>query len=112
MNNPNTNGHRPTPPPPAEWPTSKRAAPPTVIPVSTRAALILLWLSTIDRDDAARDRALAMLPDDPEVRAIAATLCEIGAAIEPRLRCHAAREHALDMLATVDTVFRITTGRI
>ncbi|OBB76849.1 hypothetical protein A5759_05240 [Mycobacterium sp. 852014-52144_SCH5372336] len=71
----------------------------------------MLWLGHIDGDSAAVDRALDMLPDDREVRGIAAALCEIGVSIEPRLRCAAARDNALDTLAATDTVFRTLTGR-
>lgn len=92
--------------------SSKRVGPLTrTLPISVRAALILLWLGHIDADNAAIDRALAMLPEDREVRAIAAALCEIGVAAEPRLRCAASRDHMLDLLATVDVVFRTLTGR-
>uniref|UniRef100_A1UJR6 Uncharacterized protein n=2 Tax=unclassified Mycobacterium TaxID=2642494 RepID=A1UJR6_MYCSK len=71
----------------------------------------MLWLAVIDRDYPAVDRALDMLPADPEVRAIAITLCEIGIAIEPRLRCDAARDQALTQLALLDHTFKMLTGR-
>jgi hypothetical protein len=102
----NVNGHEPSAPP--------RIAPrlSTAMPISTRCALVMLWLAVLDRDDAAITRALALLPDDPEVRGIAVGLCRIGLAIEPRLRCDAARRNAVDLLETFELSHRIATERI
>ncbi|WP_178360554.1 hypothetical protein [Mycolicibacterium hippocampi] len=74
--------------------------------------MTLLWLGCIDRDDAAIEDALALLPDDPEVRGIALGLCRIGLSIEPRLRCDAARANAYDLLETYDLSHRVITGRL
>lgn len=71
----------------------------------------MLWIALIDRDYPAVDRALAFLPDDREVRDIALALCEIALAIEPRLRCDAARQQALTQLALLDRTFSMLTGR-
>lgn len=101
-----TNGRKPPPAAP-----SSRNVERSTLPITTRAALTMLWLAVIDRDYPAVDRALDMLPADPEVRAIAITLCEIGIAIEPRLRCDAARDQALTQLALLDHTFKMLTGR-
>lgn len=106
--NPTTNGHKPTPPPPAGRPTSRRAA---ATPITTKIATALLWAAVIDRDDAAIDRALALLPDDAEVRGIALGMARIGLSIEPRLRCDAARQTLQDLIEAYDLSFRTLTGR-
>ncbi|BBX69015.1 hypothetical protein MPSYJ_24760 [Mycolicibacterium psychrotolerans] len=71
----------------------------------------MLWLAVLDRDDDAITRALALLPDDPEVRGIALGMARIGLNAEPRLRCDAARSSLFDYLEVLDLSHRTATAR-
>lgn len=109
-----TNGHTPNPAPPVSDspPTSRRAALRAATPLCTKIAMTMLWIAVIDRDDAAIERALALLPDDTEVRGIAVGMARIAVSVEPRLRCDAARASLLDLLETYDLSHRAVTGRL
>lgn len=94
-------------------PAPRRVDVSTSTPTATKVVMASLWLAAIDGDELAINRALALLPDDAEVRGIALGLCRIGLATEPRLRCDGpARQNAVELLEAFELSHRVATGRL